>query len=142
MGTLLSHSMSHMALFGVYHSLKYCLNVNPQLRLPQYTQDQGQIGKGLRQDSQKVNHHKLVLFLQDFAIISSIGIVAGLLEETVSHYTSVLTQETNVTDSKIKMKDYINRVKNLPLIRANIILSAGIPSALGFLALEFDLSDS
>ena len=126
-GIAMSHILTHMALFSTYHSLKHVFDVHPQFRLPHYTGDDDGV---LAPTDEKV-----VSFLQDFGTISAFGFAAGTAECVVSHYARVFVRGGNAAFTG---KELMRRIRRMPSLQGAMLLTAGIPAALGFLALEFD----
>ena len=115
-GTILLHSMSHCVLFGTYAMLRYFLHPKPSSTVVELDRDEDD--KRRRQIEMA---HRIVS-------VSVSGFLAGLAEETVAFKYQYL-------ESSLSARSYWqDKSKSLPL---RACLLAGIPSAIGFLALEF-----
>lgn len=126
-GIAIGHILTHMALFSTYHSLKHVFDMHPQFRLPHYTSDDDGVVAP--------TDEKVVSFLQDFGTICAFGFAAGTAECVVSHYARVFVRGGQAAFTS---RELMRRMRRMPPLQGTMLVTAGLPAALGFLALEFD----
>ena len=116
-GTLLLHSMSHCTLFTSYQSFRFILHPSPSTSIE--TVDMHYEGKDKEGKQIEIAHR--------FISSALAGFLAGVCEEIINHrYASLEIKQDR-------------RWQRAPLgsLQRRALLLAGVPSAVGFLALEF-----
>ena len=119
-GTLLLHSMSHCMLFTSYHSLRFFLHPSPSTTINAVVSD----GKYTENESK---HVEIAHYLVSAAMS---GFIAGVCEEVVNHRYAPLEFKQERGSARRQWPS----IRRLP---KRSLIMAGLPSALGFLALEF-----
>jgi hypothetical protein len=121
-GTLVLHSLSHATLFGMYALVKYIC------QSPMDNSNDSSSSSSSSSSSEK-NREKSVRMATQVLTIGLSGFIAGCAEELVSHRLGYL--------ERLKQHRPPAGAAGAGPIALRTLLVAGVPSTIGFLAMEF-----